>query len=79
MLLYDRTDIREGTDPTKSNTSRECMICHYLLFDFWFQFQYSVCNGCHDLSMLCLNITNIAIITVKKFGYHCIIRNIKNN
>ena len=28
MLYYDRIDIREGIDPTKSNISRECMICH---------------------------------------------------
>ena len=37
-----------------------------------FKFQNSICNGCHDLTMLCLNISNIAIITVKGVGY-CII------
>ena len=26
MLYYNRIDVREGTDPTKSNKSRECMI-----------------------------------------------------
>ena len=26
MLYYDRTEVSEGTDPTKSNKSRECMI-----------------------------------------------------
>ena len=29
MLYYDRIDISEGIDPTKSNKSRECMIRHY--------------------------------------------------
>ena len=29
MLYYDRIDITEGTDPTKSNKSKECIICHY--------------------------------------------------
>ena len=29
MLYYDRVDIREGTDPVKSNKSKECMICYY--------------------------------------------------
>ena len=43
MLHYDRIDIREGTDLTKSNKSRECMICHYWSFDHGFKFQYSVC------------------------------------
>ena len=34
-----------------------------------FKFQNSVCNGCHDLMMFCLNISNIATITVKDAGY----------
>ena len=29
MLYYDRIDIREGVDFTKSNKSKEYMICHY--------------------------------------------------
>ena len=29
ILYYDRIDISEGTDPSKSNRSKECMICHY--------------------------------------------------
>ena len=28
ILYYDRIDISEGIDPTKSNKSRECMVCH---------------------------------------------------
>ena len=38
-----------------------------------FKFQDYVRNGCHDLIMLCLNISNIAIVTVKGVDYHCII------
>ena len=29
MLEYDRIDILEGTDANKTNTSKECGICHY--------------------------------------------------
>ena len=29
MLQYERIDISEGIDFDKSNTSAECMICHY--------------------------------------------------
>ena len=29
MLYYDRIDIRVGNDPAKSNSSKECMTCHY--------------------------------------------------
>ena len=50
MLHYDRIDVSKGIDPTKSNKSRECMICHYFFFNHGFKFQDYVCNGCHDLS-----------------------------
>ena len=68
MLYYDRFDINEGTDPTKSNESRECMISSlflYFFFNHGFIFQNYVCNGCHEFTMLSVNISNIAIITVK--------------
>ena len=37
------------------------MICHYC---------------CHDLTMLSVNISNVAIITIKNVDYCCIIHNI---
>ena len=56
MLYYDRIDISKGIDPTKSNRSKECMICYYWFFNHEFKFQDSVCNGCHDLTILkCVN------------------------
>ena len=67
MLYYDLA---------KSSNSKECMICHYFFFNHGFEFQYSVCNGCHDLSIFCLNINGIAIITVKNVDYRRIIHNI---
>ena len=78
MLHYNRIDISKGIDPTKSNKSRESMICQYWFFNHGFKFQYSVCRGYHDWSMLCLNISNIAIITVKNLDYHCIKYNSKS-
>ena len=63
MLYYDRIDISKGIDLAKSNSSK-CTICHYW-FNHGFNFQDYVCNGCHDLSMLSVNISNITIITVK--------------
>ena len=46
-----------------------------LIFNHGFKFQDHVSNVCYDLSMLCLNISNIAIITVKNVDYCCIIHN----
>ena len=73
MLYYDRIDITKGIDPAKSNNSKECMVCHYWFFNHRFKFQDSVCIGYRDLTMLCVNISDIAMIIVKGGDYHCII------
>ena len=65
MLYYGRIDTSEGIDQTKSNKSKGCIICHYWSFDQGFKLQDSVYNGCHDLTMLRVNISDIAIITLK--------------
>ena len=73
MLYYDKIDLSKGIDIAKSNNSKECMVCQYWYFNHEFKLQYSVCNGCHDLLMLCLNLSNINIISVKGIDYRCII------
>ena len=55
------------------------MICHYWCFNHGFKFQDSVCNGCEYLTMLNVNISKIAIITVKNVDYRCIIENISKS
>ena len=79
MLYYDRIDISEGIDLTKSNSRKECMICHYGFFNHEFEFQGSVCNGCHDLTILSVNISDIVIITGKNIDDRCIIHNSKSD
>ena len=75
MLYYERIDISERIDLAKSNNSKECMICH--IFNNRFSFQDYLCNSCHNLTMLSVNISDIVIITVKNANYRCIIHNIK--
>ena len=55
------------------------MICHYWFFNNRFKYHDSVCTGYNDLRILCLNINNIAIITVKNVYYRCIIHNISKS
>ena len=74
MLHYDRIDKSEETDLAKSNNSKEWMIFHYWFFKQGFEFQDSVCNG-----MLSVNISDIAIITVKNVDYRCNIHNISKS
>ena len=49
------------------------MICHYGFFNHGFKFQYHQCTGCHNFSILCLNISDVAIITIKNVDYRFII------
>ena len=48
------------------------MVCHYWFFNQGFKFQNFICNGCHDLTMLCLNLSDIVIITVKNVDFRYI-------
>ena len=41
------------------------MICHYWFFNHGIKFQDYVCNGCHDLTMLSVNMSDIAVILLK--------------
>ena len=58
--------MRKGIDLAKSINSKECMICHYWIFNHGFKFEDSVYNGCHNLTMSSLNASDIAYCY-----YHC--------
>ena len=79
MLHYNRINISKGIDLTKSINSKECMICHHQLFHQGFEFSDSVCNDCHELKILNVNISDIAIINVKNADYRCIVQNISKS
>ena len=78
-MYFERIDINERIDPTKRNKSKESMICHYWFFNYGFEFQDAVCNGCHDLTMFSVYISNIVVITVENVDYCCIIRNVSKS
>ena len=44
-------------------------VSHYWFFNHGFNFQDCECNGCHDLAMLSVYISDMAIITVKNVDY----------
>ena len=79
MLYYDRIDISEGFDHTKSNRRQEWIIYHVWFFNHGFKFQDFECNGCHNLIMLSVSISNLAIITVKIFDYSCVVYSISKS
>ena len=77
MLYYDRVDVSEGIDVNKTSVSKEYNICHYWYFlNKGFKFQPYVCNRCHDLLVMSINLSYIAILKVRNAIYCCIISGI---
>ena len=68
-MYYNRIDILKRIVVTKSYNSKECIICYYWFFSCGFELQDSICNGCHDLTIYCLDISDISIIAVN--GIDC--------
>ena len=65
---------------TKTSKSKECDISHYWYFsNKGFKFQSLICNRCHDLLMVSLNLSDIAFLEIKNAGCHCIISGISRS
>ena len=70
MLEYDRIYISQGIDINKTNSSKECDICHYWYFkDIGFKYEPYLCNGCNDLMQKVMGFNNIAIVYIKENSY----------
>ena len=74
MLCYDRIHVSEGIDINKISTPKECIICHHWYFlDKGFRFQPTVSKDCHDVVMVSIDISSIAILNIRGVDYCCII------
>ena len=59
VTLY-RKDVFEGRDVNKTSASKECDIFDYWYFlNYCFTYQLNVCNRCHDLLLMSLNLINV--------------------
>ena len=77
MLYFDRIEVSEGIDVNETSESKECDVCHYWHFlNKCFKFQPNVSNRCHDLLMMSMNLSDIAILNIKGSDYRCIISGI---
>ena len=80
ILYYDRIDVSEGIDVHKTSEPKQWDICHYQYFlDKIFKFQPHVCNGCNDLLMMPMNISNIDFLNNKGADNCCIISEISKS
>ena len=60
--------------------SKECDIFHYWYFlKYSFTFQPNLCNNCHDLLMMSVNLCDITILNIKGSNYCCIISLVSKN
>ena len=65
MLYYDLIDVSKGIDVNKTSASKECYVCYYWYFlNYSFKTQSNVCNIGHDLSMMSINLSDIAILNI---------------
>ena len=80
MLQYEKIDVSEGIHTNKTSASKECMLCHYWYFkDFGFKFERYVCNKCHNVLMTAYKLENIAILSVKRIDFRCILWHISRD
>ena len=80
MLYFDRIDFSEGIDVNKTSASKDYDICNYWYFwNYSFKFQTNVCNRCHDLLMMSMNLRDVAIWNIKGSDYRSIFSLISKN
>ena len=51
----------------------------FIILNKSFKFQTNVCNECHDLLMMSINLSDIAVLRIKSADYHCIINGISKS
>ena len=73
MIYYDRIDVSEGIDVNKTWIKRVRCLSLLVFLNHSFKFQPNVCNRCHDLLVMSLNLSDIAVLNIKGSDYRCII------
>ena len=77
MLYCDGIDISEGIDVNKTSKSKGCDIRHYWYFlDKEFKCEPDVSNGCHDVLLMSMNLSDIIILNIHGADCHCVISGI---
>ena len=83
MLYYDIIDASDELMLIKQGHQKSVMfvtigiLAQY--FNYSLAFQPNVCNRCHDLLMMSVNLSEDAILNIKGSDYCCIIRLISKN
>ena len=66
MIYYDRINVSKGIDVDKTKELKQCDICCYwYLLNVGFKLQSHLCNRFHDLVIMSMSFSNIAILKLK--------------
>ena len=80
MLYLKRIHVFKRTDVNKTSESNKCNIFHdWYFLSKEFKFQPDVCNWCHKLLMISMNLHDIALWNIEGSDYGCIISEISKN
>ena len=80
FIYFYSIDISKGSDVDKTSESKECNIYHFWYFlDTRFKFQSDACNGCHDVLVLPMNLSIIAILNIHGTDHYNFISKISNS
>ena len=80
MLCLGRIDISEGIDVKKMSKSKERDICdHRYFLDKGFKLQSNISNGYHDVLMVSMNLSDVAVLNIHNADYCCIISGISKS
>ena len=70
MIYHDTSNVSEGIKVNKANELKECDVRRYCDFlNKVFKFQTYVCNGCHNLLLVFINLDDIAILNINSDDY----------
>ena len=63
----------------QENQRNAILVTIWSFLDKGFKYYPDICNGCHDLLMMSVNLGNIAISNIKRSDYLCSIRGISKS
>ena len=80
MLYYDRIDVSKELIFLKVMQVKNAWFATIVFrFNFGFKLQDPVCNSCNDLTIISINVSDIANMAVKNVDYRSNIRNIRKS
>ena len=80
VLYFNRIDVSVRINVNVTSASKEYFICqNWYFLDKEFKFRSGVCNGCRDIIMMSMNLSDIGIPRIQGVDYCCIINGISQS